>query len=90
VQLILFLQRLVRISPTTVGFGIVVVGDIEDLRVLFSLGAEFARMVKPPPRIPPPPIPAIARPIMRAADVGATPQIREPISKIMIKVKKVY
>ncbi len=58
--------------------------------VRFSFGAEVATIVKPPPRIPPPPLPAIARPMMRAVEVGATPQIREPISKMTMNAKKVY
>jgi hypothetical protein len=35
-----------------------------------------------PEKIPAAPIPATARPMMRAVEFGATPQIREPISKM--------
>lgn len=38
--------------------------------------------------MPAQPMPAIARPIMRASDVGAIPQIRDPNSKIAIAIKK--
>lgn len=46
-------------------------------------------MVKPPLKRPDPPIPATARPITRAVDVGATAQTREPTSKMKTKMKKV-
>jgi hypothetical protein len=39
-------------------------------------------LIRAPEKMPAQPIPAIALPIMRAADVGATPQIRDPNSKI--------
>jgi hypothetical protein len=35
-----------------------------------------------PEKIPAAPTPATARPIMRAVEFGATPQISEPISKM--------
>ena len=35
-----------------------------------------------PLKIPAEPIPATARPIIRAVEVGATPQMREPSSKM--------
>lgn len=35
-----------------------------------------------PLKIPAEPIPAMARPMMRAVELGATPQMREPTSKM--------
>ncbi len=39
-------------------------------------------MTRAPEKIPADPIPATARPMMRATEVGATPQMRDPSSKI--------
>ena len=41
-----------------------------------------------PENIPAHPRPAIARPIIRAVDVGATPQTKDPSSKIPIADRK--
>ena len=50
-------------------------------------GTEHAMMMKLPAKIPAEPIPAMARPTIRAVEFGDAPQMREPISKIMIEVK---
>jgi len=39
--------------------------------------------VKAPEKIPAPPEPAIARPTIRATDVGASAQIKEPTDKLV-------
>jgi hypothetical protein len=44
-------------------------------------------MIIPPEKRPPEPMPAIARPIMRATEVGATPQIRDPSSNMKRALK---
>jgi hypothetical protein len=61
----------------------------KDLRDRFSLGDAAATIVNAPLNSPEPPIPATARPIIRAIDEGATPHMREPISKIARNVRKV-
>jgi len=43
----------------------------------------------PPLKIPPTPIPAMARPTMRAVLEGATAQIRDPTSKMIIAPRKI-
>jgi hypothetical protein len=43
-----------------------------------------------PGKIPPLPNPAMARPTINAAEVGATPQIKEPSSKRKIATSKVH
>jgi hypothetical protein len=43
-----------------------------------------------PALIPALPRPAQARPIIRALDVGAAAQMRDPISKITIEQKKTF
>jgi hypothetical protein len=47
-------------------------------------------MIKAPLKIPALPRPAMARPTMRASEVGAVPQTMEPISKITIAVMYTY
>lgn len=59
------------------------------LRACFSLGDTLATIVRPPLKSPEPPIPATARPIMNAADVGATAHKREPTSKMAMNARKV-
>lgn len=44
-------------------------------------------MTRAPAKIPADPIPAIARPMMRAVDVGAAPQTSEPSSKIPMAIR---
>jgi hypothetical protein len=46
-------------------------------------------IAKPPVKSPDPPIPAIALPIIKAVEDGATPHTREPISKITTNMKNV-
>ena len=58
-------------------------------RALLGIGDTVAMTVKPPVRIPDPPIPAIALPIMNITELVATPHIRDPSSKINRKAKKV-
>jgi hypothetical protein len=47
-------------------------------------------MIRAPEKTPALPIPAIALPIIRAIEFGATPQIRLPSSKIPIAVRKTH
>lgn len=49
-----------------------------------------ALLLTVPDMIPADPRPAIARPRMNATELGAAPQIAEPISKSRIADKKVY
>jgi hypothetical protein len=51
-----------------------------------SSGAEWEIMISAPEKMPAHPTPAIARPTMRAVEVGATPQIRDPSSNIKMAV----
>jgi len=51
---------------------------------LFTRGTEYAMMTRAPEKIPADPIPAMARPMMRATEVGAAPQTTEPTSKMNI------
>ena len=44
-------------------------------------------MINAPEKMPADPMPAMARPMMRATDEGAAPQMREPNSKIAIAIK---
>jgi hypothetical protein len=58
-----------------------------------SIGRFAGRALKPiimyaPEEIPALPTPAIARPTINTTLVGATPQMREPTSKIKIEIKK--
>jgi hypothetical protein len=47
------------------------------------LNGTVTEMIKiAPEKIPAAPTPATARPMMRAVELGATPQIKEPTSKI--------
>jgi len=49
----------------------------------FSRGTVLERIKIAPVNTPAAPSPAIARPTIKAVDVGATPQISDPISKIV-------
>lgn len=51
---------------------------------LLTKGTAYAMMTRAPEKIPADPTPAIARPMMRATEVGAAPQTTEPISKMKI------
>jgi len=53
-------------------------------------GTECAMMIKAPEAMPEPPRPATARPTIRALLVGASPQTRDPISKMAMAARKVY
>jgi hypothetical protein len=44
----------------------------------------------PPDMIPAEPIPAMVLPMMKAIELGATPQRREPTSKIPITPRKIH
>jgi hypothetical protein len=47
------------------------------------LNGTVTEMIKmAPEKIPAAPTPATARPMIRAVELGATPQMREPISKM--------
>ena len=43
-----------------------------------------------PEKSPADPTPAIARPMISAVEVGATPQINEPTSKMKMAVRKTH
>lgn len=45
-------------------------------------------IISAPEKMPAHPIPAIARPMIKAFELGATPQIKDPSSKIAIAVRK--
>ena len=45
-------------------------------------------MTRAPEKIPAEPTPAMARPTIRAAELGAAPQTAEPTSKIPMEVRK--
>ena len=47
-------------------------------------------MTKPPEKIPAVPAPAMALPTMKTVELGAAPQIAEPISKIAIQDKNTF
>lgn len=47
-------------------------------------------MIKAPAKIPAPPTPAIARPMIKASELGAAPHIAEPTSKMKMAVKKTH
>ena len=53
----------------------------------FTRGTLYATMISAPEKIPALPTPATARPMIRAIEFGATPQIREPNSKIPIAMR---
>jgi hypothetical protein len=44
-------------------------------------------MIKAPEKMPAEPNPAIARPMIKAVELGDTPQTKEPTSKIPIAVR---
>jgi len=47
-------------------------------------------MIRPPEKIPAAPRPAIARPTIRAGELGAAPQTAEPTSKIVMAIKNTH
>jgi hypothetical protein len=53
----------------------------------FTRGTEYATIINAPEKIPALPIPAMARPIIKAMELGAIPQIRLPNSKIAIAMR---
>jgi hypothetical protein len=50
----------------------------------FRKGTSGSMIILPPEKMPAAPAPAIARPLMKAVELGAAPQIAEPISKTTI------
>lgn len=48
----------------------------------FASETEWAKMIKDPEKRPAEPTPATALPIMKAVELGAAPQIRDPTSKM--------
>lgn len=48
---------------------------------LFSIGVVCIMITTVPPEIPAAPMPATARPKMKAVELGAAPQMAEPTSK---------
>jgi hypothetical protein len=57
---------------------------------LFAMGTHPAIIVNAPFKIPEVPIPATARPIINILEEVATPQIKEPNSKMAKKDMKVH
>ena len=55
----------------------------------FRRGISGIVIMMAPVMIPAPPRPAIARPTIRASEFGATPQMREPISKTRMAKRNV-
>lgn len=55
----------------------------------FSRGKIWVRMTEDPENIPAEPIPAMARPMMKAVELGAAPQIAEPTSKTTTAARKI-
>lgn len=51
---------------------------------------EYAMIIRAPEKMPAEPMPATARPIIRAVEFGAAPQIAEPISKMVMAIKKTH
>lgn len=47
-------------------------------------------IIRAPEKIPAEPMPATARPIIRAVELGAAPQIADPISKMVMAIKKTH
>ena len=47
-------------------------------------------MINAPEKIPAEPRPAMARPTIRAVELGATPQTREPTSKMPMPTRKTH
>ncbi len=56
----------------------------------FCNGSKSTKMTVAPVKVPALPMPEIARPIMKAGEVGAAAQMIEPISKITMAVMKVH
>ena len=56
----------------------------------FAGGAVKEIILVPPTDSPAPPSPATARPATKALALGATPQIRLPISKINMEARKLH
>jgi hypothetical protein len=56
----------------------------------FWRGTEYATMIRAPEKTPALPTPAMARPTIKALLLGATPQTREPISKMEMASRKMY
>lgn len=55
---------------------------------LFSMGVTCIKMTTAPPEMPDEPMPAMARPMMKAVELGAAPQIAEPTSKRATAARK--
>lgn len=53
-------------------------------------GTSATMIIMDPVKIPAEPIPAIARPMMNAVEVGAAPQITEPTSNTIMQEIKVH
>lgn len=55
---------------------------------LFSNGNICVRMTEDPEKMPAEPMPAMARPMMKAVELGAPPQRAEPTSKMTVAIRK--
>lgn len=53
----------------------------------FSTGTDRVIMMKLPAKIPADPTPAMARPMIKAVEFGAAPQIADPSSKMMMATR---
>ena len=64
--------------------------NIEVATGRFRSGISGSVIIVPPEKTPADPRPAIARPIMKAVELGAAPHSVEPTSKIRSETKNVY
>lgn len=53
----------------------------------FRRGMSGSMIIMPPAKMPADPRPAMARPIMKAVELGAAPQRADPTSKITIEIR---
>ena len=56
----------------------------------FARGTDLAMIINAPENMPAPPMPATARPMMSATELGLAPQMAEPISKTKTAPTKVH
>jgi len=64
--------------------------DIEIKTGRLRMGIRGIINMVPPAKIPAAPAPAMARPTMKAGELGAAPQRAEPASKTTIDVRKTH
>jgi hypothetical protein len=64
--------------------------NIEVYTGRLRMGMRGSKIITPPQKMPAAPMPAIARPIMKAVELGAAPQRADPTSKVIIEVRKTH